>query len=93
MDIDEKINEPDLSSRRKFMWSAGILSACSAVAAGFGSSFFNKKKNATPTVDGPETKTIKMLTQDGKLVEVSASLITANAKKVTDAELKDWIKK
>ena len=93
MDIDEKINQPNQTSRRKFVLRAGILSACAAAAATLGGSFWNKKKDATTPGEGAATKTIKMLTQDGKLVEVNALLITTNAKKVTDAELKNWIKK
>ncbi|MHB8207902.1 hypothetical protein [Mucilaginibacter sp.] len=93
MNINEKINQQNLSSRRKFVWGASILSAFVATAATIGGSFWNKKKNATSIGKGTAAKTIKMLTEDGKLVEIDASLITTNAKKVTDAELKNWIKK
>lgn len=37
--------------------------------------------------------TVKMLTQEGKLVEVDIAALPANKKKITDSELKNWIKK
>ena len=37
-------------------------------------------------------KTVKMLTQDGKLVEVDATLLAANNKKISDKELRNWVK-
>lgn len=40
-----------------------------------------------------KVKTVKMLTEDGKLVEVDASLLAANSRKVTTKELQGWIKK
>ena len=38
-------------------------------------------------------KTVKMLTQDGKLVEIDEQLINATRKKITDEELKKWVSK
>ena len=38
-------------------------------------------------------KTVKMLTQDGKLVEVDARLLATNKKKISDKELQVWVKK
>jgi len=40
-----------------------------------------------------EKKTVKMLAQDGTLVEVDEALLTAHRKKITDAELKSWVNK
>lgn len=45
-----------------------------------------------PAIDATRAaKTVKMLTQDGRLVEVDISLINP-VKKVTNEELRDWIK-
>jgi hypothetical protein len=38
-------------------------------------------------------KTIKMLTQDGQLVEVDAKLLASNSKKISNKELQNWVKK
>lgn len=68
-------------TRRKFIaW--GIASA--AVLAAF--------KFITPS---PEKKdTVKMLTQDGKLVEVDISKrIYGERKKISDEQLKNWVSK
>jgi hypothetical protein len=67
--------------RRKFLGWLSVLS----VAAAAGSSFFFGKKR--------QVKTIKMLTQDGQLVEVDASLIKSTGKKVSGKELQDWVKR
>lgn len=34
-----------------------------------------------------------MLTQDGKLVEIDKKLLVSSGKKISDAELKKWVKK
>jgi len=34
-----------------------------------------------------------MLTRDGKLVEIDASLLAVNKKKISDKELQNWVKK
>ena len=39
------------------------------------------------------TKTVKMLTEDGKLVEVDAELLAAFRKKISDKELQNWVKR
>ena len=68
-------------SRKKFLlWGAAALSSVSVLR------FFKapKKKKA---------ETVKMLTQDGKLVEVTISAIPSKQKKITNKELQNWIKK
>jgi len=69
-------------SRKKFLlWSAAILSAVTVLKFIPGNK--HKKKN-----------TVKMLTQDGKLVEVDADkLYCGTRKKITDEQLKHWINK
>ena len=89
MDNNKKITPPNAESRRKFVWGLGIFSAFAAIAATTGLPFFTKGFAKT----GSKPKTIKMLTEDGRLVEVNQSLLTAKGKKVTNAELQHWIKK
>ena len=71
--------EPDnkYPSRKKF-----ILTGVGTLAF-FGSLklFFGKKKN----------KSVKMLTQDGRLVEVDPELIKKLGKKVSNEEIHYWI--
>ena len=72
------------NSRKKFLrW--GLVTAVSATFL----KFFLSKKEADKK---PET--IKMLTEDGVLVEIDAShLGLLSPKKITPEELKGWVKK
>jgi hypothetical protein len=72
-------------SRKKFVkWGLGIISSLTVLKlAG----------SAGPKKTTKEVKTIKMLGEDGKLVEVIQSTLPANRKKITDNELRNWIKK
>jgi hypothetical protein len=72
--------KPETSSRKKFfLWGLGILSSVTAF------------KFLTPAKKKKDT--VKMLTQDGKLVEVDKELLASGGKKITDHELKGWVKK
>ena len=67
------------SSRRKFIeWGIGALAAFSAIGL-----FFSQKK---------KKKIVKMLTQDGQLVEVDEALIKSTGKKVDNKEIHTWVK-
>jgi hypothetical protein len=69
----------EMNSRRKFMvWTASIISGLSLITLGVR----NKKKKTT----------VKMLTQDGRLVEVEKELLTGTREKISNNDLKDWIK-
>ena len=76
-------NENSPVSRKKFVfWSAGVLSVFTAARYFFSSGL--KKRNTT---------TVKMLSQDGKLVEVDVTkLACGKRKKVSDDELKNWVR-
>jgi hypothetical protein len=76
----ENDNKP--VSRKKFVfWSVGVLSVFGAARYFFRSA---PKKNFT---------SVKMLSQDGKLVEVDvANLACGKRKKISDDELKKWVK-
>ncbi len=70
-------------SRKKFLlWSAVLLGSATVLKFVKGSK--PEKK---------ETETITMLTEDGRLVVVDKNMTTGTRKKITDEELKDWIKK
>ena len=68
------------STRKKFVvWGLTILA--SATAHRF-------------IIPGKKMKgTVKMLTQDGKLVEVDETLLRGSKRKITDQELKSFVKK
>lgn len=40
-----------------------------------------------------KSKTVKMLAQDGNLVEVDVAVLSAQRRKVSNTELQNWIKK
>jgi len=72
---------PKPTSRKKFLlWSATILSS----SAVFKFIRIPKKK---------KSETVKMLTQDGKLVEIDKKLLASPGKKISDIELQQWVKK
>jgi hypothetical protein len=83
-------NEKDIPSRRKFVLGFGVLSLLAAAGITMG-----HKKTKTILACGPsqKKKTVKMLTQDGKLVEIEEDKLTHQRKKITDEELKSWVKK
>ena len=71
------------SSRKRFLlWGAALLGSLGIMK------YINRKP-----VEEKKT-TVKMLSQDGTLVEVDISQINCGArKKVTDDELKNWVTK
>jgi hypothetical protein len=68
-------------SRKKFVGWLGILSLFSLAGAAF-----RPWKDKKP-------KMVKMLTRDGKLVEVDARLLPPTRKKISDKELRSWVEK
>lgn len=70
------------SSRKKFLlWSATILSSLTVL------NFVSGNKP-------PKKETIKMLTQDGILVEVEIDKLTSGRRnKISDEQLKNWVSK
>jgi hypothetical protein len=81
-------NNPAISKRRTFVYGISIM----ALLGGLRSLFFDRKQVLSC---GPEPvrKTHRMLTQDGILVEVDDALLSETRKKITDDELKTWIRK
>jgi hypothetical protein len=77
--------ENKTSSRKKFVLG-GIALLTSLTALKF---WFPKNK----TVSAAKKNTVKMLAQDGRLVEIDKALLNSKSKKITDEELKTWVKK
>ena len=79
-------NQKD-NSRRKFLWGGlGVLSAISALK------FIIPQKQKIVIPCAPAGTTNKMLTEDGKLVEVDISKIKKTGVKVSDKEITTWVK-
>jgi hypothetical protein len=68
-------------TRRKLVSWLGVLSLFTIAGAAF-----------RPWKNKSKPKTVKMLTQDGQLVEVDANLLAANSKKISNIELQNWVK-
>lgn len=84
--------QPDVKVRRRLLAGAGIglLSLLSL----FKSGLFPKKNPLISCAPPPEKKeTMKVLSQDGRLVEVDVSKIKLIKGKISDEELQNWIKK
>jgi hypothetical protein len=76
------MEQPKKTSRKKFLLSgATVLSSLTVLKFISGN---KQKKNGT----------VKMLTQDGKLVEVDEEkLFGSKRKKISDEQLKNWVNK
>ena len=88
--IEISQNQP--GTRRKFVKGMGMLSILVAIAAAMGFRLPGKKAIVS-CGPGEKKKTVKMLTQDGTLVEIDASLLIGGMNKITDIELQHWVKK
>ena len=66
------------TTRKKFLiWTTAIVSSFAAFR------IFGAK---------PKKQMVKMLAEDGSLVEIDSSLLVAKGRKVTDKELQEWVK-
>jgi hypothetical protein len=79
----------ELKSRRKLLAGIGILSLFSIWKAGI----FSKKKPVISCAPPVHRETMKLLAQNGQLVEVDVSKINLIKGKISDQELQGWIKK
>lgn len=90
-------------SRRNFLRGVGLFSAFAALASLAGRMLPGKRKTISCA---PEKKMVRMLTQEGRLVEVDGALLPpglysgqtsgqplAGGKKISNEELQNWIKK
>jgi hypothetical protein len=76
-------NKKDVSRQKFLFWGISIASVFTIPC------FFRSSKNKKQAA----TKTVKMLTQDGKLVEVNISCITGKGEKIKNENIHTWIKK
>jgi hypothetical protein len=74
-------NDNKIQSRKKFI---GLSISAVALVTAF--KFFIPKKKKKPG-------TVKMLSQNGELVEVDLASLPSAKKKITNKELQNWIKK
>ena len=80
-------------SRKKFLrWSAAALATVTAFSF-FGFSRKGKKGIIALNENDEKKETVKMLTQDGKLVEIDKALLSTSKRKITNEELQSWIKR
>lgn len=73
-------NEPGgfLSRKKILLWAAALISSVA----------FLQRFNRTPKKGGQK---LKMLTQDGKLVEIDPHLVNGSGKKISNLELQHWV--
>jgi len=79
-------------ARRRFLAGIGVLSAFAFVTAALRRPGM-RKRNIIACVPEKKTRMVKMLAEDGTLVEIDGDLIKSGGKKVTDSELQRWIKR
>jgi len=82
-----KKEEAQQGGRRKLILSVATLGLFPLAKL----ALFSKKKDVISCA--PETKKIKMLSQDGNLVEVELSKITGAKEKISNEQLQSWVKK
>jgi hypothetical protein len=88
MNTENKIPK-DTNMRRKLLAGLGALSLFPVLKFGF----FAKKKDVISCAPEAKQQTMKMLTQDGRLVEVDLSKIKGTKEKISNKQLQDWVKR
>lgn len=77
------------NTRRKVIAGLGILSLLPILKLGI----FTKKRDVISCAPEASNTKMKMLTQDGRLVEVDISKIKGAKEKISNKQLQDWVKK
>jgi hypothetical protein len=79
------MKQPQQTNSRKkiLLWGATILTALPLLK------FFPRTKKK----DDSRNEMVKMFSQDGKLVEIDKKLFVSSGNKISNEELKKWIKK
>ena len=77
-------SSPKPTSRKKFLWWGTAL-----LAAGTALRWLPFGRNRKPAGG----TTVKMLTQNGTLVEIDSRLVNSSGKKISNEELQKWIKR
>ena len=86
---DEKMVPVVKNNRLKLILGLGVLSLLPLLKF----SLFSKKSKAISCSPAAQEGTVRMLTQDGKLVDVEVSKLGSARQKVSDKELLAWVKK
>ncbi len=81
--------EKQTQARRKLIAGLGILSLIPILKFGL----FNKTCAVISCAPEVNCTTMKMLTQDGRLVEVDISKIHGTKEKISNQQLQEWVKK
>lgn len=90
MENENNFSSQDVNGRRKLIAGIGMLSLLAPLVAA---------AKAPISVIKTESETkgiinkIKMLTKDGKLVEVDERFVTANKQKASSDDIKNWVHK
>lgn len=85
------VNIAEKNSRRKLLFGISLLSLFPLLKFG---SFFNKKSNIISCAPEAEKRMVKMLTEDGRLVEVEVSRMEgAKKEKISNKDLLVFVKK
>ena len=90
MEKENSTNSNEFNSRRKLIAGIGLLSLLAPLASAAKATFIRKNIQASTT---PAPNKVKMLTQDGRLVEVDEHFLSTIRQKASDEEVKSWIKK
>jgi hypothetical protein len=92
MNNNEQAIVKGFPARRRFLAGIGVLSAVAFVAAAIRLPG-TLKRNIIACMPEKRTRKVKMLAEDGTLVEIDGDLIKSGGAKVSDAELQHWIKR
>jgi hypothetical protein len=87
--MEERNSTSAGTARRRFLAAGGILSLFALLKLW-------RVPRKTPVIDcGPDQKeeTVRLLGQDGRLVEVNASRLKMLQKKITNDELQNWVRR
>jgi hypothetical protein len=79
--MEKEMKENNPVSRKKFLWWGAAFSSLLAIPA-----FLLPSKKNKPA------ETVKMLSQDGKLVEIDISHISAKKGKLKDRDIHTWVR-
>ena len=82
-------SQGEMKNRRKLLAGIGIFSLFPILYTGL----FRKRKPVISCAPPEEKKTMKMLSQNGQLVEVDMSQIESIQGKISIQELQTWIKR
>ncbi|HXD78548.1 MAG TPA: hypothetical protein VN616_12110 [Puia sp.] len=92
MQTDKDAIESVSPARRRLLARLGVLSFFALVAGAAGLPA-GRKRNTASCAPGNKPRMIRMLAEDGTLMEIDASLVQPGGQKASDAEIHGWIKK